>query len=125
MCIFHCTDFLGLRWVQSERSTLFCFIILENSTQSLENQSNTTPKLFSLNFKKNDFNYFLHLFFWYQKIFSIISAVKGTQIGIKVELFAIAIERSRAKFKGEDEKMTENIYAKLKAKYLDVRGRLL
>lgn len=120
MCIFHCTDFLGLRWVQSERSTLFCFIILENSTQSLENQSNTTPKLFSLNF-----NYFLHLFFLYQKIFSIISAVKGTQIGIKVELFAIAIERSRAKIKGEDEKMTENIYAKLKAKYLDVRGRLL
>lgn len=65
--------------------------------------------------------YFLKI----KKIFSIISAVKGTQIGIKVELFAIAIERSRAKIKGEDEKMTENIYAELKAKYLDVRGRLL
>lgn len=76
MCIFHCTDFLGLRWVQSERSTLFCFIILENSTQSLENQSNTTPKLFSLNFKKKTLTIFYIYFFDIKKYFQLFLQLK-------------------------------------------------
>lgn len=77
MCIFHCTDFLGLRWVQSERSTLFCFIILENSTQSLENQSNTTPKLFSLNFKKKKtLTIFYIYFFDIKKYFQLFLQLK-------------------------------------------------